>query len=69
MSENRDVLALARRHVAEGEARVSRQEALIAELARGAHDTTEAISLLHTFRETLNLMRQHLEYEEAQARK
>ena len=46
----------AHRHVAEGEERVARQEALVAKLAHAGHDTTIARELLKTFQDTLALM-------------
>lgn len=55
-----DRLLIARRHVAEGEERVRRQEALLQELARDGHPTTEAEALLDTMRKTLELMRDEL---------
>lgn len=43
-----DHLAMAKRHVAEGEEHVERQKMLIAELARDGHDTAVAQKLLAT---------------------
>ena len=54
-------LALAQRHAAEGERRVTRREALIAELDRDGHDTTKAWKLLATLRDTKSLHEQQLE--------
>ena len=47
----REHLALAIRHVEKGEARVSRQRELAAELRRDGHDAHEAEQLLHQFEE------------------
>ena len=54
-------LGLASRHVADGEARVTQQTALIRELMQDGHDTTNAEALLQTLKETLALMYTHLE--------
>ena len=48
-------LAMVERHVAEGEIRLSRQRALIAELDRDGHDTADARAILATIRETQRL--------------
>jgi hypothetical protein len=45
-------LALAERHVAEGEQHLARQRKLVAELQRDGHDTALAIELLHEFERT-----------------
>jgi hypothetical protein len=45
-------LALAERHVAEGDRHLSRQRALIAELKRDGHGTGQAIDLLRTLEDT-----------------
>lgn len=60
-------LEMAQRHVAEGEARVMHQVALIAKLAQQGHDTVEAETLLGTMRDTLRLMYEHLAHELAHA--
>jgi hypothetical protein len=44
----------------EGEARVVRQERLIAEMQQAGLDTTDAEKLLNAFRNTLGVMRQCL---------
>jgi hypothetical protein len=67
MQPQESVLELARRHVLEGERRVSEQEARIAELKEAGRDTELAETLLETFQETLVGMRDHLVYEETQA--
>jgi hypothetical protein len=58
------VLAMARRHVAEGRQRVTAQQARIAELDRGGHDTTRSRQLLATLEDSLRLMSEHLALEE-----
>jgi hypothetical protein len=52
-------LAKARADVAQGEDRVAKQEALIAELQRDGHDTAAARALLAAFRHMLNEWRNH----------
>jgi hypothetical protein len=54
-------LALAERHLAEGEERLVRQQELIAELDRDGHDTKDARMILATMRETQALHRQDRE--------
>jgi hypothetical protein len=44
-------LAQAERHIAEGEAHLVRQRALVARLELGGYDTSEAIRLLRQFEE------------------
>jgi hypothetical protein len=44
-------LALARKHVADGERHVRRQREIVAELDRGAHDTSQGKDLLRLFEE------------------
>lgn len=56
-------LEMALRHVAQGEARVARQAALVAELAQQGRDTVGAETLLATMEDTLQLMRKHLDLE------
>jgi hypothetical protein len=48
-------LAQAERHAAEGRRHLARQEALVAELDRDGHDTTEARKVLATLRATQTL--------------
>ncbi|MBR0714058.1 hypothetical protein [Bradyrhizobium liaoningense] len=59
---NRDLLlqhlAIAERHVAKGEAHLAKQEALVAELDRDGHDTTGALAVLYTMRQTQRLHEQ-----------
>lgn len=50
-----DHLAMAERHVAEGEEHLDRQTALIAELERDGHDSRTARDLLGTLKESLAL--------------
>lgn len=53
-------LALAQRHVCDGERRVADQAARITRLAAAGHDTAVAEALLRTMEETLAAMRCHL---------
>jgi uncharacterized membrane protein len=48
-------LEQARRHVAEAEQRVAHQREIVAQLARGGHDTYEAKRLLDQFEQTRTL--------------
>jgi hypothetical protein len=64
VTTNESPLEQARRHVAEGESRVAAQERLLADLSRDGHDTTTAVELLATLRQSLAEMREHLTYEE-----
>jgi hypothetical protein len=57
-------LERARRHVTDGERRVSEQRERVAELARDGHDTESAMRLLTTLERTLEIMREHLALEE-----
>lgn len=52
-------LAMAHRHVVEGEARVARQIALVARLRQQGHDTAVAEDLLDEFEASLADMREH----------
>lgn len=52
-------LAVAERHVMQGEVHLARQEALIAELNHKERDVTQARDLLATLRETQALHVQH----------
>lgn len=54
-------LAQAEQNAAQGERHLARQEALIAELDRHGHDTTEALKLLVTLRKTQVLHQQDVE--------
>jgi hypothetical protein len=58
----KDRLAMARRHVKDGEGYIARQEALIAELDREGHVTLAVVAreLLCTFETSLLLMREDL---------
>jgi hypothetical protein len=62
---------MARRHVAEGEERVARQEILIAELDRDGHAelAVKARALLTTFKTSLRLMRADLSRIENETRR
>ena len=57
----------ARRHVADAELRVQEQEARIMELRSHRHATESAERLLLAFKQTLQTMRSHLDYEERKA--
>jgi hypothetical protein len=59
MSDREDLLAMARRHVEQGEGHVARQKALIAELDRDGHArlAVEARALLTTLETSLRLAR------------
>ena len=62
MNSPEDALAQAERHVREGEARITRQVALIEELDRTGHEhaADTARELLETFRKLLQTWRGHL---------
>jgi hypothetical protein len=63
-----DLLTMAKRHVQEGEQRVARQEALVADLLRGGHSAAAArgAEVLAQMRWSLDLSRRHLAFELAQ---
>jgi hypothetical protein len=50
----------ARLHVAEGEARVERQIALVHQMAAAGYPIRQAVGLLETFEISLDAMRRHL---------
>jgi hypothetical protein len=54
----RQHLELAKRHVADGQLRVTAQLALVARLERQGYDTHQAKTLLHQLEETLSLQLQ-----------
>jgi hypothetical protein len=61
-----DPVSQARRHVAEAEARIARQEALVARLAYSSKYLPlagQATEILGTLKQTLRLARDHLEFE------
>jgi hypothetical protein len=61
-----DPVSQARRHVIEAEARIERQEALVARLSVGGKHpqlASQAREILHTLQQTLRLARDHLEFE------
>ena len=62
MTAPEDALVQAKRHVREGEARITRQVALIEELDRTGHEhaADTARELLETFRNVLQTWRGHL---------
>lgn len=53
-------LEMARRHVAEGQARVERQAALVEKLDLDGHDTRRAESVLMVLWQTLGVMTENL---------
>jgi len=57
-------LKLARRRVAEAEARVAAQRKRVRKLAATGHGWPEAVNILLTFEKVLSTMRTHLEFEE-----
>jgi hypothetical protein len=59
LQQEREHLAQADEHIAEGRRRVTDQVALIARLAQEEQDTTEAWRLLVTLEETLDEWREH----------
>jgi hypothetical protein len=65
MTQQETLLEMAQRHVAEGEARVAHQTALVAGLARDGRNTARAEALLATLKNTLYLMRDVLARERA----
>lgn len=54
-------LALAQRHVAEGEQRVAQQMRLVDRLATDGRDTADAAKFLETLMQSLAVMRDHLQ--------
>lgn len=56
MAQQESLLEMAQRHVAEGQARVAHQTALVAELARDGRNTARAEALLATLKNTLLVM-------------
>lgn len=57
--QTKNHLALAERHIVEGEQRIADLKALIEQLARGGHNTTDANNLLNVLQDSLTLMRRH----------
>lgn len=57
-------LDLAQRHVAAGEERVARQQALIAALVQQGCDTVDAQALLATMEDALQILRERLDLEQ-----
>ncbi len=57
-----DAIAMERRHIAEGEERIARQEGLLAELLKDGHEqlAQAATELLTLMRETLDFSRERL---------
>ena len=60
MAYTQDDLAMARRHVAEGEERVLRQRQLVGRLEERGEPTGAGLDLLEEFEATLEQMRVHL---------
>ena len=60
-------LAMAARHVMEGEERVARQEAIVERMLKSGYEreAAEAVKLLETMNMTLRLAREHLRREES----
>jgi hypothetical protein len=50
-------LAMAERHVTEGEQRIDKQRALIARLQHDGHNTDAALALLERFQELLTMQK------------
>ena len=66
MRSAEDPIAQARRHVAEAQDHIARQEALVIRLSSDLRDAAlaaEAQEILHTLKHTLSLARQHLDLE------
>ncbi len=59
---------MAQRHVREGEKRITRQEAMVAELDRDNHPEAATLGrkVLETMRSSLDLMKRHLQAIEEQ---
>jgi len=59
-------LAMAARHVMEGEERVARQQAIVERMLKAGYqrEAAEATKLLETMKTTLRLAREHLRREE-----
>lgn len=57
------VVEMARRHVREGERRITRQEAMVAKLDRDNHPEAATLgwTALETMRSSLGLMKHHLQ--------
>lgn len=56
MARHETLLEMAQRHVAESEARVAHQTALVADLVQQGHNTAQAQALLASFKGTLCIM-------------
>jgi hypothetical protein len=72
MTQHETLLEMVQRHVAQGEARVTQQTAVIADLARDGHNTARAEAQLTILKDTLHLMCEVLARErerEAKARR
>jgi hypothetical protein len=64
MTSCRTLLEIAQRHVAQSEAQVAHQTALVADLAQQGRNTAQAERLLVAFKDTLRLMREVLAREQ-----
>ena len=62
IDQERAHLALAERHIVEGEKRIIRQEKLLVDLQSRQQDTSEAEALLRLLRETLLTWRDHRDH-------
>lgn len=67
MTSCKTLLEIAQRHVAESEAQVAHQTALVADLALQGRNTAQAESLLTAFKNTLRLMREVVAREQQRA--
>jgi hypothetical protein len=61
MTNGETDLEMAMRHVREAEAHMARQIALIGEMRRGGHPTSDAEALLKVYEQLLGQYREHLE--------
>jgi hypothetical protein len=59
LSKQRQDLATADRHIAEGEARIAQQGEIVRELGADGHDTANARSLLRFMQRNLGVMNSH----------
>ena len=59
LSKQRQDLATADRHIAEGEARIAQQGEIVRELGADGHDTANARSMLRFMQRNLDVMNAH----------
>ncbi|MBV9777072.1 MAG: hypothetical protein JO143_08485 [Acetobacteraceae bacterium] len=62
MDPHKTPFGMARRHVAEAERRLARQERLVGDLERGADALSDARALLGLMRDFLGVCREHYHY-------